>query len=156
MTLQGLTKWVQVLNHQLRNGSMVQNIIEQNEPFIVDCVANKQLFDRGVNALGVSIMDYRPYTPLTVQLKSEKNQPTDRVTLKDTGDFHKSIKVDADRTYFEIYATDWKTDDLKEKYGDEIFGLTPENKAELIWDKLYPAMLAQTKGLIFGGVDDLP
>ena len=131
MKLQELTKWVQVLNHQLRNGSMVQNIIEQNEPFIVDCVANKQLFDKGVNALGVSIMDYRPYTPLTVQLKSEKNQPTDRVTLKDTGDFHKSIKVDADRTYFEIYATDWKTDDLKEKYGAlNQYGAEPNQQGE--------------------------
>jgi hypothetical protein len=91
-----------------------------------------------------------------VQLKNEKNQPTDRVTLRDTGDFHKSIKVDADRTYFEIYATDWKTDDLKEKYGDEILGLTPENKAELIWGKLYPAMIEHTRGLIFGVEGDLP
>ena len=148
--------WVSVLNRQLKNGEMVETIIEANEPYILDCVRNKQLYNKGVNALGVSIMDYRPYQPLTIMLKSEKGQPTDRVTLKDTGDFYESMRVEADRTQFEIVADDWKTDELKEKYGDAIFGLTDENKGDLIWEKLYPAMLTRTKGLLFGGDGDLP
>lgn len=156
MTLQGLYKWASVLNRQLKSGQMVETIIEVNEPFILDCVRNKQLYNKGVNALGVSIMDYQPYKPLTIMLKSEKGQPTDRVTLKDTGDFYESMRVEADRTQFEIVADDWKTDELKAKYGDAIFGLTDENKGDLIWERLYPAMLKRTKGLLFGGDGDLP
>lgn len=154
-TLSDLTKWVGVLNRQLQNGTLLQSIIADNERFIVDCVANKQLYEQGQNALGVYIDSYMPYSPITVEIKKQKGQPYDRVTLRDTGDFQKSIKVDANRTEFEIVATDRKTPALLGKYGEEIFGLTPENKGVLIWDKIYPQLLEQCKGLIFGGENDL-
>ena len=154
-TISEYLQWVNALNHELRNGNLLQSLIEDNAEWIVDCVRNKQLYERGQNALGVSIADYQPYKPLTIQLKTEKNQPTDRVTLKDTGDFYESMRVEAEQTFFEIVADDWKTEELKEKYGDDILGLNEEHKAELIWDKIYPAALDYAKGLIFGGKDDI-
>ena len=47
--------------------------------FIIDANAEEQLFEQGINRLGVDIMDYRPYTPLTIAIKEEKGQPTNRV-----------------------------------------------------------------------------
>lgn len=149
-------KYTQVLNDELSSGRAVQSFVERNEDWIVSCVASKQLYAKGQNALGVDIMSYRPYTPFTVQMKEEKGQPTDRVTLRDTGDFYDSMRVDADKTYFEIVADDWKTEQLKGKYGDDILGLNADNKGQLIWDKLYPDLLQYAKGLIFGGDNDLP
>ena len=147
--------WTSELNHQLRNGHALQMLVEKNADWIADCVRDKQLYERGENALGVDIMSYRPYTDFTVQIKTEKGQPTDRVTLRDTGDFHKSIHVEAGTSYFEIVASDWKTEELKGKYGDDILGLNAEHTNELIWQKIYPDLLQYAKGLIFGGVDDI-
>lgn len=154
-TLSEYIEWTTALNDELRNGHLMQSLIEQNADWIADCVREKQLYEKGENAAGISIADYMPYKPLTIQIKTEKRQPTDRVTLRDTGDFHKSIHVEADQTYFEIVADDWKTDDLKFKYGDNILGLTDENLNELLWKKIYPEMLAHAKGLIFGVEGDL-
>lgn len=155
-TIAEYLKWAETFNNQLENGTLLQDIIEANEPFIVDCVTDKQLYDKGINALGVEISSYMPYRPLTIEIKSAKGQPTDRVTLKDTGDFYKSVHVKADKTYFEVVASDWKADELLGKYGDDILGLTSAHKQELIWQKIYPALLQQARGLILGGKDDLP
>ena len=149
-------KYTRVLADELNSGRAVQSEIEKNEDWIVSCVATKQLYVKGENALGVEISSYMPYTPFTIEIKKEKGQPTDRVTLRDTGDFYDSMKVDAERTYFEIVADDWKTEELKGKYGDDILGLNAEHKGQLIWDKMYPDLLQYAKGLIFRGKDDLP
>jgi len=67
------------------------------------------------------------YTPYTVFLKRIKGQPSDRVTLKDKGDFYNSIKTSPTDRFLEIFATDRKTDDLQAKYGENILGLNPTN-----------------------------
>lgn len=72
-----------------------------------------------------------PYTPFTQSIKREKGQPTDRVTLKDTGDFHESIFSDDDRFPVLFDFRDWKRNKLFEKYGEEISELTKESKDEL-------------------------
>jgi hypothetical protein len=35
------------------------------------------------------------YSPFTEVIKQSKGQPTDKVTLKDTGDFYRSMEIDA-------------------------------------------------------------
>lgn len=70
------------------------------------------------------------YSDLTIILKEEKGQPSDRVTLKDTGDFWDSLTVDVDSDTFTMDATDSKTDRLSKKYGDKILGLSDESKRE--------------------------
>jgi len=74
------------------------------------------------------------YTPFTKTLKRAKGQPTDRVTLKDRGDFWKSITTSPTDRFVEIYATDKKTDELLAKYGEEILGLN-ENNITILQDK---------------------
>ena len=70
------------------------------------------------------------YTPYTKMLKRAKGQPTDRVTLKDRGNFWNSIKTSPTNEFVEIYATDKKTPALLEKYNDEdkeVLGLNSDN-----------------------------
>ena len=138
------------LRNELKDGSIMQHIIGNYEDEICKMNAEQQLYDRGVNAYNVPIMDYRPYTPTTVFIKEQKRQPTDRVTLRDTGAFHSSFYVDADNEQFVIRATDEKTPSLIRKYGREIMGLTPENKTELTWRWIFPELLQTAKEIIYG------
>lgn len=74
------------------------------------------------------------YTPFTKRIKQAKGQPSDRVTLKDRGDFWNSIKTSPTDKFVEIYTTDKKTNDLLTKYGDEVLGLN-ENNTSILQDK---------------------
>ena len=134
----------------MAENTYMQDIISDidAEVFIVDANAEDQLFKRGVNAFGVEIMNYRPYTPYTIEQKKLKNQPYDRVTLRDTGDFERSFKVEVNKDSFSVTATDPKTEKLKKKYGN-IFGLTPENKSKLAWKIVYPDLLLHLRNDLF-------
>ena len=112
--------------------------------------AEEQLFEQGINRLGVDIMDYAPYSPLTIAIKEEKGQPTNRVTLRDEGDFESSFYLEVNNTQFEIKAADWKTEELIKKYGRQILGLTTENIGSLIWQYIYPDLLKQLNNTIYG------
>lgn len=134
----------------LTSGRYIMNIIEENEAYIVDMNAEEQLYEQGVNNLGVSISDYAPYSPVTIQIKRLKGQPTNRVTLRDEGDFEESFFLQIENDHFEIKASDFKTEHLIRKYGRQILGLTDENIKKLIWEFIYPDLLKKTKKVIYG------
>lgn len=141
---------VEDFNENLSSGVLLQNIIIDNEAFIVNMNAEEQLFDQGVNSLGVSIEDYAPYSPYTIEIKRQKGQPTNRVTLHDEGDFANSIFIDAGRDKFEIKAADSKTQSLIRKYGRQILGLTNENLKELIEKYILPEVIKESKKYLYG------
>lgn len=145
-----LRKRIETVNQGLRSGLYIRQIVEENEAFIVDMNAENQLYEQGVNSLGVEISDYRPYTPITIEFKRMKGQPTDRVTLRDTGDFESSFYIEVNDEQFEIRASDPKTETLIRKYGREILGLTNENLSTLIRDCIYPELLEKAKDVIYG------
>lgn len=143
--IENLRQKVETFNEGLTSGEYIQEIILDNEAFITDMNAQEQLYEQGVNRLGVSISDYAPYSPTTIAIKRAKGQPTNRVTLRDEGDFEASFFIEADREKFAIKASDWKTEELTKKYGSQILGLTEENKAELIHAYIYPELLTKAK-----------
>lgn len=134
----------------LVGGLYVSRIVKDNESFICDMNAEQQLYEQGVNRLGVKLSDFAPYSPYTIEIKKMKGQPTDRVTLRDTGDFHESFYIEVGNDRFEIRASDWKAEKLMKKYGRGILGLTQENLAELIWQYIYPELLKTAKETIYG------
>lgn len=144
-----LRKRVADFNEALTSGRIIQNIIWDNEAYIVDLNAEEQLFEQGINRLGVEISDYAPYSPVTIAIKEAKGQPTNRVTLRDEGDFESSFYIEAGDKQFEIKASDFKTEDLIKKYGRQILGLTDENISILIWKYIFPDLMAETKKQIY-------
>ena len=149
--ISALLERVKRFNSDLTEGKIFQEVIKENESVIVDMNAENQLFEKGVNALGVSISSYRPYSDKTVEIKKMKGQPFNRVTLRDTGDFHSAFFVRVSRENFSIDSTDWKTKKLVKKYGDQkgdIFGLTDENLTELITEYVAPEVLKIKKKMI--------
>lgn len=145
-----LRKRVADFNEDLTSGRLIQNIIWENEAYIVDMNAEEQLFEQGINRLGVEISDYAPYSPVTIEIKEAKGQPTNRVTLRDEGDFESSFFLEVGTKQFEIKASDWKTEELIKKYGRQILGLTDENIAILIWQYIYPDLMNEAKKQIYG------
>ena len=65
-----------------------------------------QLFELGEDSLGDSLGEYSPFT---VEKKKDKNQPFDRITLKDTGEFYNSFVVVPYRGGFTIKANPIKS-----------------------------------------------
>lgn len=111
-------------------GRHVISEAKQFEPEILDWNTEEQLFNQGQDATGQPIQP--PYRPFTIMVKRQKGQPTDRVTLRDTGAFHRSFRVDWQPDEFRINATDGKTGKLTQAYGPEIFGLDDAGQQELI------------------------
>lgn len=131
----------------LLDGTYIKKAVEEKKEDIVEMNVS-QLYDEGVNRLGIAISTYAPYAPRTIQLKTKKGQPTDRVTLRDTGAFHKSFTLEIGPVGFYITATDYKTQELVDKYGANIFGLTSDNLAALSYE-LFPLVMQQIDKEIF-------
>lgn len=151
-SIQDLRNNVDRFNNGLSSGLYIREIIDDGmtTAFIIDANAEEQLFEQGINRLGVDIMDYMPYTPLTISIKEEKGQPTNRVTLRDEGDFESSFYLEVGDKQFEIKASDFKTEDLIKKYGRQILGLTDENITKLIWQYIYPDLMNKAKTVLYG------
>lgn len=132
--INGLIEKFKKVGEELDTGEIAKKIVRDNDNILIDMNEQDQLYAKGVNRLGVRIDEYQPYRPLTIQVKIEKRQPYDRVTLKDTGEFYDSFYVETAEDRFYIKASDEKTNWLIKKYGAEIFGLTNDSLAEFIND----------------------
>lgn len=105
----------------------LQEAVMEKEEVIVNTIARKQLYNRGINGRGVKIRSYAPYSPYTIKRKIEKHQPHTRVTLRDTGAFYAGMYVVYGSEGFYITSRDLKTEGLVDKYGASIFRLTDQN-----------------------------
>lgn len=90
------------------------------------------------------------YRPRTIQIKKKKGQPTDRVTLKDTGDFHKAVFLDVRQDTLVLDSADSKAQKLIDKYDPGIFGLDKTSRVELK-PTLQVEMVRQVKTQIING-----
>lgn len=89
-----------------------------------------------------------PYAARTITIKKRKGQPTDRVTLRDTGAFYKGIFVEVRETTFVTDSIDEKTGDLLDKYGKRIFGLGKTRRSEYVQESLRPVFVKNVKNAL--------
>jgi hypothetical protein len=108
---------------------------EEFDIFILDLIRIKQLFEQGIDETG-KVIGYYSWT--TENLYNPLKKAGTPYTLKDTGEFYKSMKVLIENDSFIIDADPMKKDrtghetNLFEKYGEGIIGLTDDNKQILI------------------------
>ncbi len=128
---------------------LVQEIKNHSEE-IVSLVTQKQLYEKGINGKNIEIMSYRPYKPSTIKYKSKKGQPTNRVTLKDTGKWYSSLSVefDVDGFFITSLTDNVKSGFLRKKYGDEILRLTNEDLNIVIRQYIRPALEEKLKAYL--------
>ena len=120
---------------ELNNSGLFFRVFSQKETemFIVYLNTEFQLYD-GVNAKGIPLDDIGgSYAESTIKRKARKGQPSDRVTLKDTGAFYKTFSVDVFDDEFYIEASTIKDGhNLVDRWGDDLIGLTEPARLELI------------------------
>jgi len=104
-------------------------VAKTEQPTIERLNTDEQMFKQGERADGAAITP--PYTAFTKAIKQINGQPTNRVTLRDTGGFHKSVSVRWSKTEFKLIANDPKTPDLVRKYSPEILGLSDNSINQL-------------------------
>jgi len=100
-------------------------VAKTEQPTIERLNTDEQMYKQGERADGAAITP--PYTAFTKAIKQMTGQPTNRVTLRDTGDFHKSVSVKWGKTEFKLVANDPKTPDLVRKYSPQILGLSDDS-----------------------------
>jgi hypothetical protein len=102
--------------------------------FVIKMNTEEQLYNKGIDSEGETLESIGgDYADVTKDIKSRNNQIYDHITLKDTGDFYKSWRVYVANNTIVIQASTKKTDhDLKERWGENILGLTDESLRKLI------------------------
>jgi len=132
------------LHDLLRRGQRISDVAAWYETFesgqirkeILDWIRKDQLMNQGVNASNEVIGLYSAFTE---SLDSSKVAGTP-YTLNDTGEFYRSMFIMILPNAIEIDANPIKgNDNLFEKYGNSIIGLTPESliKLSVITKKKY-------------------
>ena len=104
----------------------IQEAFDTKQAEVLEYNTNKQLFKKGERADNARLIP--KYAESTKRIKRKKGQRISNVTLRDTGDFYKSIKVDAREEEVEI-KTDGSlkySDHLENRYGEQIYGLQPK------------------------------
>lgn len=119
-----------IVSFEGKGDEIIEEITNQPETqeFLIK-VLQEQLFETGADGNGETL---GKYSFLTVQIKRAKGQPTDRITLVDTGEFYHSYFIDAFRGGFIIDADGQKDDtNLFDKYGDDILKPDEETLEEI-------------------------
>lgn len=80
----------------------IKETIDRNKPLLIDEQTNTQWYSKGQDAEGKALVP--SYALSTTIIKKKKGQPTNRVTLRDTGDLYNSIKIDTTTTEMIISA----------------------------------------------------
>ena len=114
---------------ELQVESLQQDAMNKSTDTYVD-LQKDQLFE-GILSDGGDIVP--EYSPLTKDIKRGKGQPIDRVTLKDTGEFHAGIYAEPGTDGLMVDSRDSKSNMLQEKYSEEIFGLSKKNGRRSEW-----------------------
>lgn len=123
----------------------IADTIKMNEGTILELNFGDQLYDEGMDRNGVPLRP--PYAPRTIRYKRKKGQPTNRVTLRDTGRFHESFYIEYRPDSFLINAKDAVTPHLKERYGPAILGLADQSVEYVIDELITPALQENIKSI---------
>ena len=112
-----------LINRQL------QQTIQQNNMILKDVLINQQLFEKGIDGKGKKLEAYKR---TTIRMKISKGQPVDRTTLKDEGDFHASVEIQADSQSFTISSDVSHDKYIVKRYGKDVLRITDENIKEFM------------------------
>ena len=107
---------------------LILDLVKDREELVISLNVDDQLYN-GLDANGEVVAP--EYAQSTINRKKKKGHPYNRVTLKDSGDFHSSFMVDYRTNEFVIEGGDRKKEYLVRKYGEDIFGLTEKNISRL-------------------------
>lgn len=111
----------------------------------------EQLFE-GLKASGEQV-SRDPYTPFTIADKKARGKFIDTtIRLFDEGDLYQSIYPDQKGGNIKMEATDSKTSELKDRYGDDILGISIENQKHWIVTYIMPEFKTSCIAILTGSM----
>lgn len=122
MILTDLHKRIQAIDLQYLVDEALESLKRNKER--ITKINKEQLF-RGEQSDGELMPFYRA-------------EPTTRIRLFDTGDFHRSFYLDLTKESIRVWATDYKTGMLVDRYSENIFGVTEDNLQVVINEIIEP------------------
>ena len=112
----------------------ILQVAAKSEAFLSEVVdANRDQWELGENSKGEKIGTYA--SPEYAQTKFEQNSRAGRgnVDLMLTHDLEKNMFAKAESDGIEIDSGDWKSDELKARYGEEIYGVNDTHKEDVVF-----------------------
>lgn len=111
----------------LNISQVIQSTVEDTKEVMADLQTDQML--HGKNAFGNPIGSYASEEYAEQKHVQNSLAGFGQVDLRKEGDFYRGITVTANANSVTITSRDGKTDKLVSKYGEEIFGLSPQYKA---------------------------
>lgn len=103
----------------------------RNSNILEDAITQDQLFEKGEDGLGNPLGEYSDFTKLfkeTIAGQLGRSTRSDHITLKDTGEFYESIKVELTSKGILINSKPQKEDtNLIDEFGKEILFVNEQN-----------------------------
>jgi hypothetical protein len=110
-------------------GAELENIVETNKDALAELQAEQ--WYEGKDSEGQPItLDGRGYSKKTFEIKTAKGQPTDRVTLTDTGALAASLQADVNNQTFTLKGNTSYEAELIERTGEQVYGLDEEKRLQ--------------------------
>jgi hypothetical protein len=120
-------------------GDELNTIVESNTDSILQLQEDQMYEGKDIDGNDIAL-DGRGYSKRTFEIKEAKGQPTDRVTLKDTGAFYASLQVVVENGALEITGNTDYSAELIERTGESIFGLNQSKKEQFGENVVLPAI----------------
>lgn len=125
--------------------SLMDEIFKKDQTQSTMIEFNKEQLRDGTDALGQTIntIGGSPYRPYTIKIKKAKGQPTNVVTLKDTGEFYKTFKVRIVTSGYEVVADFEKSDgSILDNFSNkfDFLGLDQSSLTEFVLEYVYPEL----------------
>lgn len=129
MTVRELYQKFKALSTEFANVNAspeISNAIRNTEEWLVEL--NREQLSMGIDSKGVKLMRYSS-VPYAIQKEKMNPKPGFLVPdLKYRGDFYDGFFAKLQNKKIIFGSTDYKSDMLKAKYDNDIFGLTKENE----------------------------
>ena len=147
------SKKIKELNGIKRNlDKFIGESVLKNSNIIEDSITEDQLFDKGEDGLGNVLGEYSDFTKLfktTIAGQLGRSTRSDHITLKDTGEFYKSVEVILTRDGVKIIADTQKDDnDLVDEFGEAILFVNKENLNDFIRPNLLDDLRANIRAVL--------
>lgn len=113
---------------------VVRTIVLKHEGQLLKTI-KLRLFQKSLDA---NLKWLGTYSPVTKARKKAKGQISNRVTLRDTGRWYASMFIDFKNSEIIVDATDVKTGELEDMFGEAILGLAEFEKEHFVDSVLDP------------------
>jgi len=117
--------------------AILRDTINDFDFVVKDFIINKQLFREGIDSTGEKMPGYKR---LTIRYKLAKGDPADRRTLRDSGEFYESIRIEAFNDRFEVSSDVTHAKWIIYHHSEKVLGLTKENLKEFFQNYYLPKL----------------